>query len=269
MNKTIEILMSAMHQTDASLVTASKARTDIVLVNQCDREELQTLTYTDEAGQHHKATIVSTRERGLSRSRNMAIRHATADICVIADDDEVFDDAYADIILKAYEDYPEADIIAFQVENDIKLTYPDKPARVGYKRAMQTCSLEITFRRQRIIDKGISFDEEMGSGTGHGACEEIKFLFDSLRRGLRIQYVPMMIARLHKDSASQWFHGYDRRYFFNQGWATRRFLGPFFATLYAFYYGWRKRKLYQSDISMPTAIAYILKGIGHRKYPEK
>ena len=69
-----------MHQQDASIATASNVRNDAVIINQCDREETVETVLTDSTGGTHHVKLVSTQERGLSRSRNMAIAHATADM---------------------------------------------------------------------------------------------------------------------------------------------------------------------------------------------
>ncbi len=261
--------MSAMNQADTSLVTSSNVTTDVVLVNQCGHNQLTTDHFTSAQGQNHRVVFVCTTERGLSRSRNMAIRHATADVCMIADDDEHFSDTFARDIARAYSDYPEADVIVFQVDDGFGRSFPDRAQRVGYMQALKTYSLQISFRRERVVEKGIWFDEQMGSGTGHGAGEENKFLFDCLRSGLRIQYVPVLIAATNSQTpSSQWFSGYTDRFFFNRGWATRRYLGTPLAMAYAVYYAYAKRKMYKGHISPLRALWHTWRGTMHVRYPE-
>ena len=260
MKQSIEILMSCMHQKDTGIVQRSAIKTNVVVVNQCDIDSVQNETLTDENGVTHNIKFISTTERGLSRSRNMAVKNASSDICIIADDDEMFVDGYAQIISKAYEEYPNADIIAFKICNSGK-TYPEKPEKIWYLGALKVASLEITFRRKSIIDKNILFDEEMGSGTGHGGGEENKFLYDCLHKGLKIQYVPKTIATLDETSGSQWFNGYTEQFFYNRGWQTKRFMGTIPAILYAFYYVIKKRSEYCKDIGSWTALRCTLKGI--------
>lgn len=76
----------------------------------------------------------------------------------------------------------------------------------------------------------------MGSGTGNGGGEEIKFLFDCLKAGLVIWYVPIIIASIQDGSKSQWFKGFTRQYFFNKGWSNKMILGKFWACIYAAYF---------------------------------
>ena len=94
----LELLMSCMHQNDDSLVRASKITSDVVVINQCDRED-----YAEYPTEHGIARMFSTKQRGLTKSRNMAIAKSNADVCLLCDDDEVFQPDYHRQILNAYE----------------------------------------------------------------------------------------------------------------------------------------------------------------------
>ena len=252
----IDVLISCMHQTDMSIARRSGLRSGAVIVNQCDRN-----TVEEQKTDGHIVRMFSTTERGLSRSRNMAIEKSIADVCLISDDDELYAADYVEKLQRAFSSYPKADVILFQVGNDIGKTFSPKPFRVGYLSALKFCSWQIAFRRESIVKAGIRFDVEMGSGTGHGSGEEIKFLYDCLHKGLVLQYVPEEIAALIEGSASQWFNGFDRKYFINRGWATARYMGRFAAMLYACYFAVMKYSIYKKDSSFFTALHCMLKGI--------
>ena len=253
---TIDILISCMHQKDWSIVERAKLQGGAVIVNQCDRNGEE-----EKLVNNCSVRMYSTTQRGLSLSRNMAVEHSHADICLISDDDEIYAVGYEEKLVKAFTEYPEADIILFQVKNDIGKTFSPCPFLVGYIKALKFASWQIAFRRESIMNAGIRFDVEMGSGTGHGSNEETKFLYDCLRKGLRLQYVPVEIAQLVPGSESQWFKGFDSKYFQNRGWSTARYMGKFFGTLYVTYFAIRKFQLYRKDCSMFRAWANMLKGI--------
>lgn len=59
---------------------------------------------------------ISYEGKGLSKSRNIALQQATADIVVVADDDVQYVDDVVAIIDTAYQTYQEADMICFIVE---------------------------------------------------------------------------------------------------------------------------------------------------------
>lgn len=253
---TIDILISCMYQKDLAIVKQSGLCGGAVIINQCDKDSIEECVVN---GQFVR--MYSTTQRGLSRSRNMAIAHSSADICLISDDDEIYTPGYEELLTEAYTEYPKADIILFQVKNDIGKTFSPKPFHVGYLKALKFASWQISFRRKSVAKAGIRFDEEMGSGTGHGSCEETKFLYDCLRKGLQLQYVPVEIAQITPGSESQWFKGFDATYFLNRGWATARYMGKFWATLYVTYFAIRKRFLYHKDTPMFEAWLNMLKGV--------
>jgi len=245
-----------MHQLEAvPIATASSLDTDAIIINQCDTDSRKEVFYNN-----HKILFISSTDRGLSRSRNKAIQNARADLCLFSDDDEIYVPHYAEIICNAYQNYPNADVILFQIDGSGK-KYQPFPFKVGYLQALRFASWNITFRRNSILEKNIQFDEKMGSGTGNGSGEEICFLFDCLHAGLNIQYVPIKIAQLVSRGESQWFHGFDAKYFRNRGWATARYMGKCGAIAYGLYFIITKRKMYINTISMKTAYKEILKGI--------
>lgn len=260
---TLEVLLSCMHQQDATIAKQVNLQSDAVIVNQCDTENTTEITFDNIAGDSCKIKFISTKERGLSKSRNMAIRNSHADLCLIADEDECLDTNYCHSIMKAFQDHQEADIIAFDftVEGKPQKNYGKEVKKIGYLSALRISSIQIAFRRQSIIDKGICFDEEMGAGTGHGAGEENKFLYDCLRNGLKIIYVPIHIVSLHERTTSTWFTGYNVEFYRQKGWATERYMGKFYATIFAFYTAIRKYSLYKKNCSFPAALKAMLTGI--------
>ena len=57
---------------------------------------------------------IDTLDRGLSKSRNLAIKNAIGDICLIADDDVVLEKDFHESILSSYESLSDADLISFK-----------------------------------------------------------------------------------------------------------------------------------------------------------
>lgn len=258
---TISVLISCMHQKDTSIISRSNVRTNAVVINQCDRESTEKTIFTDANGQKHQLRFICTKERGLAKSRNKAIDNSEDDICLIMDDDETLYDNYESIITNSFQEYNDVDIIAFNVDRNKAKKYAKSPHNVGFLRALKISSVEICFRRKSINDNNIRFDIEMGSGTGHGAGEENAFLYECLRKGLKIKYVPQKIATLSTASDSQWFNGFTEKYFLQRGWATERYMGKCIATLYAVYYIVCKRNMYKKDCSQWNALKHTLKGI--------
>lgn len=64
----------------------------------------------------------------------------------------------------------------------------------------------------------------MGSGTGNGGGEEKMFMFAIKKQGLEMFYYADIIATVNPGE-SQWFQGYNEKYFEKQGWSNRRLFG--------------------------------------------
>lgn len=212
----LELLMSVMAQNDFALPKQSRVNGDLLMINQCDTEYLR-----DEVIDGHNWRMISTKERGLSRSRNMALDNATGDICKLCDDDEILVDDYNDIILQAYNDLPDADVIVFNL-NRINYRMKKRYYKIESIRSAPTYrsygSPMITFKLNRIREHNIRFHEEFGSGGKFGGGEDNLFIRDIRMAGLKMYEHPSVISTVdYGRFDSKWFHGYDDRYFYNLG----------------------------------------------------
>lgn len=261
----LEVLISCMNQQDMRIAEQTGIQSDTLIINQCPQ-----LEYSDDASLDKSALEVQnssrgnirmlrTNTRGLSKSRNLAIRHAVGDVCLLCDDDEQLDSFYEKIILNAYEALPEADIICFRIANQPS-RLKQKEQRLTKWTAMRIASWQITFRREAIINSGIRFDENMGAGTGNGGGEEVKFLRDCIKAGLKAYYVPKSIGTVAQ-MESTWFKGFDRDFFYKRGVTNRYMLGLPMAILYAIYYSYVKRNLYKAYVTPWQSFKYTLDGI--------
>ena len=254
----LEILMSCMHQTDDSLLDASRITGSAVVINQCGREEVR--EYPRENG---LVRFISTTQRGLTRSRNMAIANSRADVCLLCDDDEVFVKGYEAKILAAYEALPQADVVIFRMVGR-PCPFGEVPRRLKFPQTMHVASWQISFRRQRLADSGVCFDELLGAGSGNGAEEELKFLLDCQRAGLQIWYAPVDIASVAQ-AESTWFAGFNEKFFYDRGATTRYILGAPLAAAYGLYYVARKQAMYRSDITPANALKALFRGMAENK----
>ena len=250
----LEILLSCMHQTDGALAARSGLTGDVVIINQCDREGY---------AEYGRVRMFSTTQRGLTKSRNMAIDKARAEVCLLCDDDETFVPDYEEKILAAYESLPQADVIIFKML-DRPASFPDKVMRLRFPKTLKVASWQISFRREKLLAAGVRFDELLGAGTGNGAEEEMKFLLDCQKAGLKIYYVPTAIAAVAQ-TQSTWFAGFTEEFFENRGATTRYILGVPMALLYGAYYVLRKKKLYQENLTTAQAWKALVRGIRKNK----
>lgn len=214
--------------------------------------------------------VISLKDKGLSKSRNLAILRSTADICTIADDDMFYCDNYETIITSAYKKYPDADIIAFYAEDENGRQKNEflKEGRLGLIKSMKIASWQITFNRKRIVDSGVHLDEQFGAGTKKFMGEENIFLFDCYRKGLKVYYIPIKIATMNKNAQSTWFKGYDKEYLTVKGMVFYR-MSKILSIPFVMQFAIRKRKLYISEMSTWCAIRYMMSGLIQQVKNEK
>ncbi len=257
-----------------SYIDKLNIRTDTIIINQCGREDdrLEEHRIAGTGGAFERTgaeavtriRVIERDEKGLSRSRNLALEKADDDICIFCDNDIRYEDDAPDIIERAFERNPEAGIICFFIERPER----HRPVRstegkMSKKDMMRIFSPEIAVRRSRL--KGLKFNEEFGAGAKYMMGEENIFLFDALRQGIDRVYVPCRIAGTLPNESS-WFNGYDKRFFYNRG-AGYEAMDAGLWHILSWQFIIRKRKLYKDTIS--AGEAYRAMKEGRKSYLEQ
>ena len=209
----IQVLVASMHQTDHSLLEKMNIQTDVIVANQCDRNQVEEFEYNG-----HKAKYLSFAERGVGLNRNNALMRADGDICLFADDDMRYVDGYADIIERAFNENPKADVIVFNLtEKNSQRKQITKVSRVGYLNYLRYGTARVACRLDAVKSQGIYFNQCFGGGTPHSHGEDNLFLNACLNKGLKIYSAPCVIAELCDDRPSSWNTGYGEKYLRDQG----------------------------------------------------
>ncbi len=216
---TIEVLVATMHQKDHSVLDHLNLQSDAVVINQCDENSGEEFTYNG-----HHILWVNTIQRGISRSRNMALSYAKADICVLADDDEILADGYPELLNSAYGSVPDAAVISFNLERIYsegqeqnrtdRNRKPNRTRKAPFFRYYSAVSL--TFRRMKLVKHGIHFNELIGTGSDYGSGEEAVMLIRCRDARLAIYENSSMICSVDC-TGSSWFTGYDEKFYFDTG----------------------------------------------------
>ena len=254
----VEVLLSCMHQKDKSIIQRSNIQSDVVVINQCDHDAFEEFEFVNKRDEICKVKFISTIQRGLSKSRNLAIKYASGDVCLICDDDECLDDNYPELISDIYKD-TKIDFAAFKLEYNKK--YWKKQRCINKITALKIASWQISFRRDAIVSHRIRFDEKLGSGVSKAGGEEIQFLYDCISKKLRGHYFPVFIGKHLQSGESQWWKGYNIDYFRDRGIFTRRLMGRFNASLYGLYFLIAKHREYKRDIGFREATRTLFSNI--------
>ena len=149
--------------------------------------------------------LINVNQIGLSKSRNLAIENAKAYICLLADDDIVYENNFESIILNAFNLNPSADIITFKM-NDFKgNSFKDYPIikKHNKKSLSFVNSVVIAFRRNSIISNKVFFDENFGLGSTFQTADEYVFLRNALNLNLNIVFHNEVILSHPVDSSGK------------------------------------------------------------------
>lgn len=239
----VEVLMSCMHQENFDIAYKTKVNSDLLIINQCDKND-----YSEINVNGHLWRMISTTERGLSKSRNMALKNANGDICLLCDDDEELSEGYVNIITKAFSELNDATAIVFnlnRINYKMKKTYYKitKIKRAPKYRAYGSPMLGLKI--YNIINNKISFNEKFGSGTDWGGGEDSLFIRDIKKIGTIYEY-PEIIATIDYSNGSNWFDGYTEKYFYNLGafeeYSNKNKIIALLYRLYLCFYKLRKNK---------------------------
>lgn len=255
----IEVLLSCMNQDDYTIVEDIKLNTDIVIINQSNKK-----SYAERVFNHNNLKYVTTNDRGLSKSRNLALSYASNEICVLCDDDVSYVDNYKEIILNAFKKLPSADIIIFDI-NRIGHDRIIKPMRKIRKapRFKSYGSVRIAFKLEKIKLNNIRFNENFGSGSIYSSGEETIFLNESRKKKLHIYEYPEVIANVNFESSS-WREGYNEKFYYDKG-ALLAAAYPNLKHVFMFYYIIKLSR--GSKLTLKEIVKFLLSGM--KNYPEK
>lgn len=209
----VQVLVAAMHQKDHSLLEKMNIQSDAIIANQCDHDSIENFEWNG-----HKIRYLNFAERGVGLNRNNALMRADGDICLFADDDMVYTDDYVQVVTKAFEQCPDADVLIFNLIEPVKTRCViEKISRVNYLNFLRYGTARVAVKKESVRKHGIYFNQCFGGGTEHCHGEDNLFLAACLQKGLKMYAIPAYIAELTEERPSSWNTGYDEKYLRDQG----------------------------------------------------
>lgn len=252
----VQYLVSTMDRTDTSIVKDMNIQSDVIVVNQ--NNDMEGVIEYEENG--IKVKMISVIDRGLSKSRNIVLDNASAKYCMISDDDVIYYDKAHDVIAWHHEKYPDYDIIAFNIKYfKDNLIQKNKTMKLNWLTSMKLSSPQLSFKLDAIKKHNLRFNPNFGAGTKTFICgEENIFLYDCMKLGMKILYVPVTIGEVN-GRESTWFRGFNEVYFRTKG-ATFEALSSKASWLFMLQFAIRKYSKYKNDVSFKNAIRYMRSG---------
>ncbi len=235
----IQVLVAAMNQKDHSLIEKMNIKTDAIIGNQCDRNEIERFERDGK-----DVLYLNFKERGVGLNRNNALMRADADVCLFADDDMVYVDNYVQIVEEAFSKISEADVIVFNlIEKEQSRYIIPKIHRVRWYNYLRYGTARVAIKLKSTKINGIYFNQCFGGGTEHCHGEDNLFLTSCLKAGLKIYAYPAYIAELTEERPSTWNESYGEKYLRDQGTLYRQVSRRWWRLL-CLQDALRKRKIY-------------------------
>lgn len=251
--------LSTLNYVGKELLDKMNINADCLVINQCDKLDYEKTNYKE-----HHLEIISVPERGISKSREVALNRCSGDIIILSDDDVRYYKGYEKIIKKVFDKHPEADMVCFKINrlnsDNRKNIKHSKFKRVHFYNGLRYGAINFVFRRRSIVKNNIHFHRMFGSSI-YGSGEDTLFMIDALKKGLIVYSIDLAIGEVDM-STSSWFDGYNKRYFINRG-ALFEAISSKFAYVLCMQFYIRHKELFD-DVDYKTAMRYM--NIGRRRY---
>ncbi len=253
---TLELLVAAMNKEPLELAREMQIGSDAVIVNQGDSYGYQELDYLG-----NRLRFFAMKERGVGLSRNTALMRAQADIGLFADEDIVYVPGYKDLVLQAFEEHPEADMLMFNVQAAPgRETYHiNEFGRVRRYNCGRYSTYSCAVRMEAVIRRNITFSLLFGGGARYSNGEDSLFIQECLQKGMKAYKVPVQIGS-EKERESTWFSGYHRKFFFDRG-VLYRYMYKRLAKLFALRFLLAHRDTMCREIPLKQAFGIMCEGI--------
>lgn len=246
--KTIRIMtiISTMNRTNddiEALVRKVNVQSDTIVINQSTHMAnggVVTDFVESTPRKNGFIRVIHSKSIGIGRSRNRGILASKGSIfkndnrdnqwLLFADDDITYVEDYPLLVIKAIEQYPEADMFVFNT-NVTGLPdghSPDKQNVIAKKLHWYNClgygAVRIAVKQSFLEEHNIWFSLEHGGGAKYSSGEDTLFIHDCLKAGAKIVAIPEVLCKYSYEE-STWFTGYNEKYFYDRGVLFRKLYG--------------------------------------------
>lgn len=222
----LQLLVASVENDSSTLLESLNLSCDAIVINQCNRHGFNQFEFNG-----NKISWFDFQDRGVGRNRNEALLRADAEYVLFCDEDCSYYNSTKDIILRSFDDNPDADILLFDLE-PFGFKSNRKPIRIKKQKEVNKISymkygaVHIAARLSSLRKNNINFNLLFGGGARYMCGEDSIFIKDCLDKGLTIRTCPETIGRVNYESSS-WFSGFDSNYFLSRGALHRRVAGRF------------------------------------------
>lgn len=167
---------------------------EAIIVSQDNHEVVEELLHKFSFNKKH----IKINRKGLSYSRNVALKHIKGEFVTFSDDDCWYPEESFSIVEQTLTEN-NCDIACFQIFDPITNQYYKNysetyESNVSNRSLFRKSSIEIFLRLNKVERDKVQFDEDFGLGATYPSGEENIFLADMKREGLTISYFPKKIV---------------------------------------------------------------------------
>ena len=161
---------------------------ELIIVDQNRGTELDLIV--SKYSQLFSVIYVKTSEKGLSRARNIGLKHASGDWIAFPDDDCMYYPYTLNEVNQLALKNPTTDILAGRIIDmngvDVIRKWKKKIFSINrFNYYHSICSVTIFTKMNPVF-----FDEKLGAGTQNGSCEDVDYIYTLLENGKTVKYFP-------------------------------------------------------------------------------
>ena len=221
-NQDLEILVSTMNRNTLDFLIpmfpfCHFSEYSILIINQTQENNLLVSGFPS-------VRVINSFEKGLSRSRNLALKNAKGKIILIADDDIVYKKDFDTKIVQAHNQYQNKAVISFCIEKPngvlFKKYLTSAKTNLSLIELFNILSIEISINKSIFDTLGVKFDENFGLGREFEMGEEAIFLSDIKFKIDQIAFVPRIIVA-HPEVSSTDKFDFAQRYYIQGAFLSR------------------------------------------------
>jgi hypothetical protein len=142
--------------------------------------------------------------RGVTASRNEAIREAAGEVLLFGEEGVTWVDDGVAHVLEIFADNPRLAVFlgrAIDENGKPRKRYPDYREPATQWNSARVGTIELAVRPDALRRAGVFFDESFGAGTENFLGDEFIFVADANRAKLKCEYFPVTISRHPRESS--------------------------------------------------------------------
>ncbi|AMG67611.1 glycosyltransferase family 2 protein [Providencia stuartii] len=179
------------------------SNTEIIIIHQTSGIKSYN-TLLDKIAGRNDIRYFNSKNKGVTKSRNLAMKKATGEILLFCDDDITYQPGFQDKIIQTFSE-KNLGFVTFAYKNSPNSPGMGKFPLLNYKHTLRTIlsvgTIQIACIKHYVDKYNITFPEDMGAGNTYFLCDEPVFLSQFIKNNIQGEYEPYILC-FHPDVSS-------------------------------------------------------------------